>query len=91
MPKLLLYVCPKLYCVLYKMPATTEHAASFRSASTEDYLKAIRDAGFSKVELLSDRTYVASHADGDPITGGAADVLLVPVGGEDTGPRAAGA
>jgi len=57
LPKLLLYVCPKLYCVLYKMPATSEHEASFRSASTEDYLKAIfsltaaSDAGASTNDL----------------------------------------
>lgn len=42
----------------------------------EDYLKAIRDGGFGKVELLSDRTYAASQAGDDPITGGAADVLM---------------
>ncbi|MFA6132665.1 MAG: arsenite methyltransferase [Phycisphaerae bacterium] len=41
----------------------------------EDYLQAIRDAGFGKVELLSDKTYAASQAGSDPLTSGAADVL----------------
>ena len=41
----------------------------------DDYLKAIREAGFAKVELLADKTYQASQAGGDPITTGSADTL----------------
>jgi len=41
----------------------------------EDYLRAITDAGFAKVEILSDHTYQASNARGDPITSGATDAL----------------
>jgi len=33
-----------------------------------DYLAAIRAAGFAKVEVLSDHTYEASNASGDPVT-----------------------
>lgn len=40
-----------------------------------DYLAAIAAAGFAKVEILSDHTYKASNAGGDPITSGVADVL----------------
>jgi SAM-dependent methyltransferase len=35
----------------------------------EQYLQAIRDAGFQQVEILSDRTYRADSAGGDPVTG----------------------
>jgi len=41
----------------------------------EEYLQAIRGAGFDSVALLSDRTYKASQADGDPVTGPSADAL----------------
>lgn len=41
----------------------------------EDYLAAIRSAGFARVELLSDQTYKPSDACDDPITGPAADPL----------------
>lgn len=41
----------------------------------EEYLAAICQAGFGRVEVLSDRTYQASQAGGDPITTGAADAL----------------
>jgi len=34
----------------------------------EEYLGAIRDAGFAEVEVLSDRTYSAKQVRGDPIT-----------------------
>jgi SAM-dependent methyltransferase len=40
-----------------------------------DYLQAIGDAGFAEVRVLSDVTYSASCAGGDPITGGLSDVL----------------
>ena len=41
----------------------------------EEYLEAIRVAGFESVEILSDHGYVASQAGGDPITGGIAETL----------------
>jgi SAM-dependent methyltransferase len=41
----------------------------------EDYLQAIRAAGFPRVEVLSDSAYVRHAAGDDPITGGAANVL----------------
>jgi SAM-dependent methyltransferase len=41
----------------------------------DDYLQAIRDAGFGKVEVLSDHTYQASNACDDPIAGPNADGL----------------
>jgi len=41
----------------------------------QEYLQAIQDAGFTKVEILSDHTYKASGAGGDPITSGPADML----------------
>ena len=41
----------------------------------EDYLQAVRDAGFAKVEVLSEHTYVSGDAGGDPITGSAAGSL----------------
>jgi arsenite methyltransferase len=41
----------------------------------EEYLGAIRAAGFAEVEVLSDRTYAASPVQSDPITAEVADVL----------------
>ena len=41
----------------------------------DEYLQAICDAGFARVDLLSDSTYAASQAGDDPITGPAADAL----------------
>ncbi len=41
----------------------------------EDYLAAIRAAGFASVELLTDRLYEASSVGDDPITAGAAQAL----------------
>ncbi len=41
----------------------------------EDYLAAIRSAGFANVEVLSDKTYKASQAGDDPITADKADIL----------------
>ena len=41
----------------------------------EEYLQAIRDAGFAKVEILSDQTYKISKACNDPVTGPAAEAL----------------
>jgi SAM-dependent methyltransferase len=41
----------------------------------EQYLQAIRDAGFARVEVLTDVTYKADNAGGDPITASAADTL----------------
>jgi len=40
-----------------------------------EYLKAIRDAGFQETEILADRRYQASQAQGDPVSGDAADSL----------------
>ncbi len=42
----------------------------------QDYLAAIAAAGFAKVEILSDPTYKAQSAGGDPITSGVADALV---------------
>jgi SAM-dependent methyltransferase len=41
----------------------------------EEYLQAIRDAGFADVRVLSDHTYRSASAGADPLTSGAADVL----------------
>jgi ubiquinone/menaquinone biosynthesis C-methylase UbiE len=41
----------------------------------EEYLQAIRAAGFARVQVLSDQTYQAASAGDDPITGGVADSL----------------
>jgi SAM-dependent methyltransferase len=41
----------------------------------DEYLQAIRDAGFVKVEVLSDVTYKPDNAGGDPITAPVADTL----------------
>jgi arsenite methyltransferase len=41
----------------------------------EEYLGAIRAAGFSAVEILADRTYTTKQVRGDPITAGVAEVL----------------
>jgi arsenite methyltransferase len=41
----------------------------------EEYLQAIREAGFAKVEVLSDVTYKPDNAGGDPVTGPSADSL----------------
>ena len=40
-----------------------------------EYLQAIRAAGFQKVEILSDHTYQACNASDDPITSGMSVVL----------------
>ena len=42
----------------------------------DEYLQAIRDAGFAKVEILSDNTYQASNACDDPITSSVSDALV---------------
>jgi len=41
----------------------------------DEYLQAIRDAGFVEIEILSDRTYEASSACTDPVTGGVSETL----------------
>jgi len=41
----------------------------------DDYLKAIRDAGFKTIDILADHVYQASPIQGDPITGESADAL----------------
>ncbi len=41
----------------------------------EDYLSAIRQAGFEKVEILKDKVYFAGNAETDPITKGSAKAL----------------
>jgi len=41
----------------------------------QEYLEAIRNAGFEKIELLSDRTYEVDHACDDPVTGGVSKSL----------------
>ena len=41
----------------------------------EEYLQAIRDGGFEKVEIVSDQTYQASNACGDPAANGVSDAL----------------
>jgi SAM-dependent methyltransferase len=42
----------------------------------DDYLQTIRDAGFEKVEVLSDHTYRAADACDDPVTSGVSDSLV---------------
>jgi len=41
----------------------------------DDYLNAIRSAGFEKIEILSDHVYKASSVSDDPITRGVSDAL----------------
>ena len=41
----------------------------------QDYLRAIRDAGFGRVDILHDVTYRATQTGGDPITGEVAGAL----------------
>ena len=41
----------------------------------EEYLKAIRDAGFQTLEILNDRLYASSNACDDPVTSPVASVL----------------
>ena len=41
----------------------------------DEYLQAIRDAGFERVETLSDHTYTVANASDDPITSQAAAEL----------------
>ena len=41
----------------------------------EEYLEAIRAAGFADVQVLSDHTYRSANAGDDPVTSGVADVL----------------
>ncbi|MCG3179020.1 MAG: Arsenite methyltransferase [Phycisphaerae bacterium] len=41
----------------------------------DEYLQAIRDAGFARVDVLSDKTYRSANAGADPVTLGSADVL----------------
>ena len=41
----------------------------------DEYLQAIRDAGFGKVDILSDRTYETSSACDDPVTANVSDTL----------------
>jgi SAM-dependent methyltransferase len=41
----------------------------------DDYLRAIRDAGFAQVEILSDHTYNAGQVCEDPITSSHDDAL----------------
>lgn len=42
----------------------------------DEYLQAIRDAGFEKVEILSDNTYQAGNTCDDPITAGVSESLV---------------
>jgi len=50
------------------------YAACIAGAMLRDeYLQAIRDAGFEKAQILSDHTYQASNACDDPITSGVPD------------------
>ena len=63
------------------LPESARHDADLYAACIagalvrQDYLQAIRDAGFAKVEILSDRTYEAAQAGDDPIAAPAADAL----------------
>ena len=40
-----------------------------------DYLKAVKDAGFSRISILADRSYQAISCQGDPVTGEAGETL----------------
>lgn len=63
------------------LPETARNDADLYSACVagallrEEYIAAVRAAGFSKLEILSDRTYQASQAGRDLITSEQADVL----------------
>ena len=41
----------------------------------DEYIQAVRDAGFAKVDILGEHTYQASGACSDPITSGVSDAL----------------
>ena len=41
----------------------------------DDYLQAISDAGFAKLEVLAEHTYQAANTAGDPFTGSAAEAI----------------
>lgn len=63
------------------LPASARNDADLYAACIagallrDDYLAAIRAAGFARVQVLTDSTYQASQAGDDPITGEKADVL----------------
>jgi arsenite methyltransferase len=65
-----------------ELPEVIKNDANFYAACIagallrDDYLAAIRAAGFGKVEILSDHTYKASNAGDDPITEGVSDSLV---------------
>jgi len=63
------------------LPDTARNSADLYAACIagamlrDEYLQAIRDAGFAKVEILSDNTYQFADACEDPITSDVSDVL----------------
>ncbi len=63
------------------LPASAREDAGLYAACVagallrEQYIEAIRQAGFADVQILSDQTYRSSQAGDDPITCNAADVL----------------
>jgi SAM-dependent methyltransferase len=63
------------------LPETAKNDADLYAACIagalprDDYLAAVRAAGFSEVEVLSDHTYQAANACDDPVTSESADML----------------
>jgi len=63
------------------LPEQARHDANLYAACIagallrDDYLQAIRDAGFARVEVLSDHTYAVANAGDDPITRASMDAL----------------
>jgi SAM-dependent methyltransferase len=63
------------------LPASARGDADLYSACVagallrDDYLAAIRAAGFATVEVVADKTYQAAQASGDPLTTDVADIL----------------
>jgi len=63
------------------LPESARHDANLYAACIagallrDEYVQAIRDAGFEKVEILSDHTYTVAKACNDPIASQAADEL----------------
>ncbi|MBL7133941.1 MAG: arsenite methyltransferase [Phycisphaerae bacterium] len=63
------------------LPETLRNDADLYSACIagamlrDDYLQAISDAGFAKLEVLAEHTYQAANTAGDPFTGSAAEAI----------------
>ena len=63
------------------LPNSIKHDADLYSSCIagallrKEYLRAVRQAGFARVEILRDRTYAAQPVTADPVTKDAAGAL----------------